>query len=378
MQPSVDLVRASLFHYDLFLSSVSRVFRFTSLSELVLRRRGTFFQGDRTMKKLIMVAAFAALTCLMPGPVPLNKVFADDEGLAQFFFAVTSGDGNTSDRIGLLGAGTFGIGFVKGSGTFQRSTPTVTPPNTLVNWGTWKATRFLSFTETPGSPFGQVIAGILTMEVELRPLGQPRVAATMQVVCNSPGGGLFTGKDEGITLTLSDGTTFAPIGQGQTIINPGRFQEATAADEGEVQYFFAVNSGDGNTADRINLNGAGKFDIGSVEGGGTFQRSTPTVTPPNTLVNWGTWKATTFLSFTQIPGSPFGQNFAGILRMQVELRPLGQPPVAATMEVVCNVAGAALFTGEDEGVTLTLSDGTTFGPIGQGATTFPAGHGEDN
>jgi hypothetical protein len=177
------------------------------------------------MKKLIMVAAFAALTCLMPGPVPLNKVFADDEGLAQFFFAVTSGDGNTSDRIGLLGAGTFGIGFVKGGGTFQRSTPTVTPPNTLVNWGTWKATTFLSFTQIPGSPFGQNFAGILRMQVELRPLGQPPVAATMEVVCNVAGAALFTGEDEGVTLTLSDGTAFGPIGQGATTFPAGHGED---------------------------------------------------------------------------------------------------------------------------------------------------------
>ena len=177
------------------------------------------------MKKLIMVAAFAALACLMPSPVLLNESAAGDEGLAQFFFAVTSGDGNTSDRIGLLGAGTFGIGFVKGGGTFQRSTPSVTPPNTLVNWGTWKATRFLSFTETPGSPFGQVIAGILTMEVELRPLGQPRVAATMEVVCNLAAGALFTGEDEGVTLTLNNGTTFGPIGQGATTFPAGHGED---------------------------------------------------------------------------------------------------------------------------------------------------------
>jgi hypothetical protein len=79
------------------------------------------------MKKLILVAAFATLACLLPGPVPLNKAAAD-EGETQFFFVVNSGDGNTADRVNLAGAGTFGIGFVRGGGTFQRFTPTGTPP----------------------------------------------------------------------------------------------------------------------------------------------------------------------------------------------------------------------------------------------------------
>ncbi len=325
------------------------------------------------MKKLILVAAFAALACLMPGPVPLNKAAADDEGVAQFFFAVNNGSTTTADRINLNGAGSFGIGFVKAGGTFQRSIPTATPPSTLVNWGTWRATRFLSFTEIPGSPFGQVIAGVLTMEVELRPLGQPRAAATMEVVCNSPGGGLFTGKDEGVTLSLRDGTTFAPIGQGQTIINPG----SLANNDDDTRYFFEVVSGDGNTTDRVNLSGAGTFAISSVTGGGSFTRFTPTGTAPFPIVDSGTWTARSFVSFTQTPGSPYGQGISGILTMQVELRPAGKQPVAATMQVVCNLGAAALDTGEEEGVKLTLSDGTKFAPIGQGQTIFNLGRDDD-
>jgi hypothetical protein len=144
---------------------------------------------------------------------------------AQFFFAVNSGGGNTSDRVNLNGAGSFGIGFVKGSGTFTRLTPTGSPPFPLVNFGTWRATRFLSFAETPGSPYGQVISGILSMEVELRPMGSTPFPATMEVICNAAGGALLTGEDEGVKLTLSDGTTFGPIGQGQTIFGPGNLED---------------------------------------------------------------------------------------------------------------------------------------------------------
>ena len=148
-----------------------------------------------------------------------------DRGQAQYFFAVNSGGGNTADRINLNGAGDFGVGIVSGGGTFTRLTPTSTPPFPIVSAGTWRAKKFLSFSETPGSPYGQVISGILTMEVELRPLGKVPVTATMSVICNSAGGGLFTGEDEGVKLTLSDGTTFYQIGQGQTIFGPGILED---------------------------------------------------------------------------------------------------------------------------------------------------------
>jgi hypothetical protein len=151
--------------------------------------------------------------------LPQNK------GQAQFFFAVNSGGGNTADRINLNGAGDFGVGMVTGGGTFTRVTPTGTAPFPIVSSGTWRATRFVSFTETPGSPYGQIISGILTIEVELRPRGDVPVAATMAVICNSPGGGLLTGEDEGVKLTLTDGTTFVPIGQGQTILGPGILED---------------------------------------------------------------------------------------------------------------------------------------------------------
>jgi hypothetical protein len=151
--------------------------------------------------------------------IPQNK------GTAQFFFAVNSGGGNTADRINLNGAGDFGVGVVNGGGTFTRLTPTGTAPFPIVSSGTWRAKKFLSFSETPGSPYGQIISGILTMEVELRPFGKVPLTATMAVICNSPGGGLITGEDEGVKLTLSDGTTFGPIGQGQTIFGPGILED---------------------------------------------------------------------------------------------------------------------------------------------------------
>jgi hypothetical protein len=153
---------------------------------------------------------------LIQGDIEVNT-----QTVAQFFFAVNSGGGNTTDRINLNGSGSFGVGFVNGSGTFTRLNPTGTPPFPLVSSGTWRATKILSFSETPGSPYGQVISGILSMEVELRPIGNTPSTATMEVICNSAGAALLTGEDEGVRLTMSDGTTFGPIGQGQTIFSPG-------------------------------------------------------------------------------------------------------------------------------------------------------------
>jgi hypothetical protein len=179
------------------------------------------------MKKLILVAAFAAWTVLMPGPISLNKAAADADDQPRYYFVVVNkgGDANPNERIVLTGAGNFGIGQVMGGGSFTRYTQTETPPFPILSSGTWRPTGFLSFSETPGSPYGQTISGILSMEVEMRPVGNTPFAATMEVICNVPQKALFTGEDEGVKLTLSDGTTFGPIGQGQTIFGPGILED---------------------------------------------------------------------------------------------------------------------------------------------------------
>ena len=175
------------------------------------------------MKKLILVAAFAALACLMSGPAPFNKVAADNErGHTKFFFAVTSNDKSNGHVIILSGAGTFSRHHVEGGGGFTTFNPVGMPPFPIVNHGTYRATRFVSFTETPGSPYGEQISGVLHMEVELRPVAGPRSRATMKVVCNVPAGALFTGEDEGVTLALHNGHTFEPSGTGVTLFNPAR------------------------------------------------------------------------------------------------------------------------------------------------------------
>jgi hypothetical protein len=178
-------------------------------------------------KWLILVAALASLACLMFGPFHFNKVAADDDEDVQtkFFFAVVNQAPGTTDRITLSGAGRFGKHGIEGGGGFTHYTTTSGPPFPIVAHGTYRATKLVSFAETPGSPYGEQISGILEMEVELQPVGgEPIKGATMKVVCNVPAGVLFTGEDEGVTLTVPGGLTFEhqTPAAGVTLFNPAK------------------------------------------------------------------------------------------------------------------------------------------------------------
>ncbi len=181
------------------------------------------------MRKLVfLVAAFAALACLMSGPALFNRVAADDEGAQiKFFYAVRSQAGVTTHHVALSGAGKFGKNDVVGGGGFTHFNQIGTKPFPIISHGTWRATKFLSFTEVLGSPYGEQIAGILEMEVELRPVGKNPSTAIMKVVCNVGAAPLNTGEDEGTTLTSLDGLTFAPETPtfGITLFNPARSED---------------------------------------------------------------------------------------------------------------------------------------------------------
>src|SRR5438105_4619205 len=126
------------------------------------------------MRKLILlVAAFAALACLMSGPALFNKVAADDEGPhIKYFYAVRSQADKTTHHVALSGAGKFGKNDVQGGGGFTHFNAVGMTPFPIISHGTWRAKKFLSFSEVPGSPYGEQIAGILKMEVEIRPVGK--------------------------------------------------------------------------------------------------------------------------------------------------------------------------------------------------------------
>jgi hypothetical protein len=176
------------------------------------------------MKKYAVLAALAAFVCLMaflnPGKAPDARADGGG-GQNKFFFSVLSQDKKTGYQIVLSGCGKFSNKHVEGGGGFTEWNPVGKPPFPIISHGTYKAKKFLSFKETKGSPYGEQISGVLEMEVELSPVAKNKVKGTMKVVCNVPAGTLFTGEDEGVTLTVSGGGTFAPTGTGVTLFNPG-------------------------------------------------------------------------------------------------------------------------------------------------------------
>jgi hypothetical protein len=130
--------------------------------------------------------------------------------------------------------------------------------------------------------------------------------------------------------------------------------------------FVVVNTQVGGT-DQLILNGNGTFSSEEVQGGGSFTHFSPTGEPPSPIVDSGTWRAKRFISFT--PVGTYGAHGAGILQMDVDLIPDLGSPIPGTLEVVCNIAAGGLATGKEEGVTLTLAEGT-FEPMGAGLTVF--------
>jgi hypothetical protein len=98
--------------------------------------------------------------------------------------------------------------------------------------------------------------------------------------------------------------------------------------------------------------GDGRFTLSHIQGHGIYQHIDPTTPKPNTILNAGTWKTTSLVSFKSI--GTYGVQASGILTMKVDLvQDIPSPAVMpATLTVVCNIPFAPLVTGEDEGFSL--------------------------
>jgi hypothetical protein len=117
---------------------------------------------------------------------------------------------------GLSTAGTW-----RGGGTFTWFSPVGQPPFPIIAAGSWRARTFLRFTPTDPPVYGVHGAGILDMEVELRPIRGRRLLGAMRVVCKIGAGGMVTGEEEGVALALRNGPEFEQV-TGLTLFIPGR------------------------------------------------------------------------------------------------------------------------------------------------------------
>jgi hypothetical protein len=98
--------------------------------------------------------------------------------------------------------------------------------------------------------------------------------------------------------------------------------------------------------------GDGRFGSSNIQAHGIFQHIDTTTPKPNTILNAGTWKATSLVSFTSI--GTYGVQASGILTLKVDLvQDIPSSAVMpATLTVVCNIPFAPLMTGKPEGFTL--------------------------
>ena len=142
-------------------------------------------------------------------------------------------------------------------------------------------------------------------------------------------------------------------------------------EDNQIEFTFASNSlaTIAGETHQFTLAGDGKFNPSQVEGGGSFNHIRLVGGIPKPVVAAGTWKAKRLLSWNSI--GTFGVFAAGILELDAELiRDIPSPLVVpAALEVVCNLPGAGLLTGKEEGFTLTVA-GVSFETRGPGITLF--------
>jgi len=142
---------------------------------------------------------------------PSLQKSSDDDGRINFHFLAVSHAGANHNII-MFGNGNFTDSKVRGGGVFQHTSadPSEPVPKPILGEGTWKAKRLVSWVQR--GTYGVGVSGVLTMEIKLRPNNGPAIPATLQVTCNIPPAGLFTGNPEGYILEVQNGLTFVPFG----------------------------------------------------------------------------------------------------------------------------------------------------------------------
>jgi hypothetical protein len=115
-------------------------------------------------------------------------------------------DGEDVHNLLMGGHGIITSGNVVGNGSFQHQLASDPAPiKPILGEGSWKVKRLVNWTVI--GTYGIGVAGILNLEVNLVPENGSSFPAMLEVVCNIPPGGLFTGKPEGYVLD-----TGGPIG----------------------------------------------------------------------------------------------------------------------------------------------------------------------
>jgi hypothetical protein len=166
-------------------------------------------------RRELLKRAGAASVGLAAFPALAGTAWADDDdhGGTRFYFQALSGQAATiggGESIVMNGCGSFSERAVRGGGEFVHFDGTKIPSPNFIATGSWRATRFLRFTEI--GTWGVGVAGILELEIKLVPCDGPVVRrASLVVVCNIGPAGLSTGRPEGFVLTIPGTKPFSPF-----------------------------------------------------------------------------------------------------------------------------------------------------------------------
>jgi len=155
-------------------------------------------------------AALAALPAL--GELLAAPVLASD----RIGFKLVAASKMGTERVIMAGDGQLTDSEATGGGTFVHFSTT---DLSIIATGVWKANRLRSFT-TIGTPFGLATSGIADMDIDLIPANNERIEGRLQIFCDLPGSGRFTGEDEGFILMVG-GKTFSQAGVGASLFTFG-------------------------------------------------------------------------------------------------------------------------------------------------------------
>jgi len=155
------------------------------------------------------------------GSVALAAIPAIGNGLAtvaladgaEGFHFVCVAAASPTEVLAMQGDGRFNDEEADGGGRFVHF------HGSAVISGSWKAGKVRSFVDAADfDPNGQFSGGTLVLDIQVRPIGLPRINGTLKIQCNPPG---VEVPEEGITVTLPSpvNLTFMPA-RGLTILTP--------------------------------------------------------------------------------------------------------------------------------------------------------------
>lgn len=156
---------------------------------------------EMSRRNFLKIAGTGSLAVAALPTLKLANSSAAGGGYTNFHFLALSEavDGPDVHNILMGGHGKITPGNVVGNGSIQHQLVSAPgTPKPILGEGTWKAKGLVSW-EVLGT-YGIGVAGVLNIEISIVSNGGSPFPALLEVVCNIPPAGIFTGKPEGFVL----------------------------------------------------------------------------------------------------------------------------------------------------------------------------------